>query len=78
MPVVTEQEPAGRRRGGYPKEFRRDVAALVIDQRPTVAYVSISSNRPCTTGSARSGSNAANAPARRARTARRSPGCGRT
>ena len=30
--------PPGRR-GRYPKEFRRDAAALVLDQRRTVADV---------------------------------------
>jgi transposase len=40
MPAVTEKTPeSGRRRGRYPREFRRDVAALVIDQRRTVAEV---------------------------------------
>src|ERR1019366_8751291 len=40
MPVVTEDRPTpGRRRGRYPKEFRKDAAALVIDQRRTVADV---------------------------------------
>ena len=40
MPVVTEDQPMpARRRGRYPKEFRRDAAALVIDQRRTVADV---------------------------------------
>jgi transposase len=40
MPVVTNEKPAGkRRRGRYPREFRRDVAALVIDQNRTVADV---------------------------------------
>ena len=40
MPVVTEDQPTpARRRGRYPKEFRRDAAALVIDQRRTVADV---------------------------------------
>src|SRR5664279_6120484 len=40
MPVVTEDQPTpARRRGTYPKEFRRDVAALVIDQKRTVADV---------------------------------------
>jgi transposase-like protein len=40
MPVVTEDQPApARRRGRYPKEFRRDAAALVIDQKRTVADV---------------------------------------
>ena len=40
MPVVTEDQPTpARRRGRYPKEFRRDAAALVIDQKRTVAAV---------------------------------------
>jgi transposase-like protein len=40
MPVVTEEQPTpARRRGRYPKEFRRDAAALVIDQKRTVADV---------------------------------------
>ena len=40
MQVVTEDQPTpARRRGRYPKEFRRDAAALVIDQRRTVADV---------------------------------------
>jgi transposase len=40
MPVVTEVPPTpGRRRGNYPKEFRKDAAALVIDQRRTVSDV---------------------------------------
>ncbi len=40
MPTVTEEkaEPA-RRRGRYPRQFRRDAAALVIDQRRTIADV---------------------------------------
>jgi len=40
MPTVTEEKPtpAGRR-SRYPKEFRRDAAALVIDQKRTVADV---------------------------------------
>ena len=42
MPTVTKEklpaEPA-RRKGRYPKEFRRDAAALVIDQHRTVADV---------------------------------------
>jgi transposase-like protein len=37
---VTEDQPTpARRRGRYPKEFRRDAAALVIDQKRTVADV---------------------------------------
>ena len=42
MPTVTEKQPAAepaRRRGRYPKEFRRDAASLVIDQRRTIADV---------------------------------------
>lgn len=40
MPTVTEEESTSvRRRGRYPKEFRRDAAALVIDQHRTVADV---------------------------------------
>ncbi len=40
MPVVTEDQPTpSRRRGRYPKEFRKDAAALVIDQKRTVADV---------------------------------------
>jgi transposase-like protein len=40
MPVVTEEQPTpARRRGRYPKEFRRDAAALVIDQRRSIADV---------------------------------------
>ncbi len=40
MPTVTEKRPEPvRRRGRYPKEFRRDAAALVIDQHRTIADV---------------------------------------
>ncbi len=40
MPTVTEnQAEPTRRRGKYPKEFRRDAAALVIDQHRTIADV---------------------------------------
>jgi transposase-like protein len=42
MPTVTKEKPAAvpaRRKGRYPKQFRRDVAALVIDQHRTVADV---------------------------------------
>lgn len=42
MPMVTKEKPAAepaRRKGRYPKEFRRDAAALVIDQHRTVADV---------------------------------------
>ncbi|ACU53122.1 transposase IS3/IS911 family protein [Acidimicrobium ferrooxidans DSM 10331] len=31
--------PAGRRRGRYPSQFRKDAAALVLDQRRTIADV---------------------------------------
>ena len=34
-----DDQPRERRRGRYPKEFRRDAAALVIDQRRTIADV---------------------------------------
>ncbi|MFZ0734647.1 MAG: transposase [Candidatus Sulfotelmatobacter sp.] len=42
MPTVTDKKPAAepaRRKGRYPREFRRDAAALVIDQHRTVADV---------------------------------------
>ena len=40
MSTVTEEMPAPRRRRGrYPKEFRRDAASVVIDQNRTVADV---------------------------------------
>ena len=40
MPTVTEAKPPpGRRRGRYPKEFHRDVAALVLDQERSVPDV---------------------------------------
>ncbi|HMK99308.1 MAG TPA: transposase [Acidimicrobiales bacterium] len=43
MPTVTEKKPPAaepaRRKARYPKQFRRDAAALVIDQRRTVADV---------------------------------------
>ena len=40
MPTVTEQKPEPtRRRGRYPKEFRRDAASLVIGQNRTIADV---------------------------------------
>ena len=35
-----DDQPRSRRRGRYPKEFRRDAAALVIDQRRSIADVS--------------------------------------
>ena len=38
MPAVTEESrPAQRRRGRYPRQFRKDAAALVIDQHRTFA-----------------------------------------
>jgi transposase len=38
MPAVTEEKPSpDRRRGRYPKQFRRDAASLVIDQHRTIA-----------------------------------------
>ncbi len=40
MPAVTEEHPGSeRRRTRYPKAFRRDAAALVIDQHRSVADV---------------------------------------
>jgi transposase len=40
MPTVTEDKPnEAHRRGRYPKEFRRDVCALVLDQKRSVADV---------------------------------------
>ena len=46
MPVVTEEQPTpARRRGRYPAEFRRDAAALVIDQKRTVADVALAGRR---------------------------------
>ena len=40
MPTVTEKQPEpAKRRGRYPKEFRRDAASLVIDQHRTIADV---------------------------------------
>jgi transposase len=40
MPAVTEEKPAPVcRRGRYPRQFRKDAAALVIDQHRTVADV---------------------------------------
>ena len=37
--MATEPRTPAERRGRYPKEFRRDSAALVIDQKRTVADV---------------------------------------
>jgi transposase-like protein len=40
MPAVTdEQTPPTRRRGRYPRQFRKDAAALAIDQHRTIADV---------------------------------------
>jgi transposase len=39
MPVVTNEQSSPQRRVRYPKEFRRDAAALVIDQHRTIADV---------------------------------------
>jgi len=40
MPVVTDEDGSPRRRRGrYPKQFRKDAAALVFDQHRTVADV---------------------------------------
>ena len=39
MPAVTEEKPPSRRRGRYPRQFRKDAAALVIDQHRTIADV---------------------------------------
>ena len=40
MPAVTEEHPGSeRRRTRYPKAFRKDAAALVIDQHRSVAEV---------------------------------------
>jgi transposase len=40
MPAMTEEGSASaRRRRTYPKEFRRDAAALVIDQHRSIADV---------------------------------------
>src|ERR1700691_1045682 len=39
MPAVTNEKPSPGRRGRYPREFRRDAAALVIDQRRSLSDV---------------------------------------
>lgn len=40
MPVMNEESPpALRQRGRYPKQFRKDAAAVVIDQHRAVAEV---------------------------------------
>lgn len=40
MPAVTEESrSAQRRRGRYPRQFRKDAAALVIDQHRTIVDV---------------------------------------
>ena len=40
IPLTTESKPSpARRRGNYPKEFRRDAASLVLDQQRAIADV---------------------------------------
>ncbi|MGO9343407.1 MAG: transposase [Acidimicrobiales bacterium] len=39
MPTVKEKPEPVRRRGRYSKEYRRDVCALVLDQKRSVASV---------------------------------------
>ena len=39
MPTVKEKPEPVRRRGRYAKEYRRDVCALVLDQKRSVASV---------------------------------------
>ena len=39
MPAVTEEKPPSRRRGRYPRQFRKDASALVIDQHRSIADV---------------------------------------
>src|ERR1700735_4644331 len=39
MADESNDQPRERRHGRYPKEFRRDAAALVIDQQRTIADV---------------------------------------
>jgi transposase-like protein len=40
MPAVTNDKPTpARPKGRYPKEFRRDVCALVLDEHRTVTDV---------------------------------------
>ncbi len=40
MLIVSDEKPAeARRRGRYPKSFRKDASALVIDQQRSVADV---------------------------------------
>ena len=76
MPTVTERkrEPAepGRRRGRYPKEFRRDAAALVITSigpSPTLLGSSEWSSRRWVTGCDRNASTGASTRGRRPRCA---------
>ena len=43
MPAVTDEKPTpARRRGRYPKEFRRDAAALVIEWDEAIVVNEIS------------------------------------
>ncbi len=37
--VIDEKLATQRRRGGYPRKFHKDAAALVIDQHRTIADV---------------------------------------
>ena len=37
--IIANDQPRQRRRGRYPKEFRKDAVALVIDQKRTIADV---------------------------------------
>jgi transposase len=40
MSTVTDEQPLpSRRRGRYPRQFRKDAASLVIDQHRTIADV---------------------------------------
>jgi transposase-like protein len=36
---MTDERPTQRRRGRYPRQFRRDAAALVLDQHRSIADV---------------------------------------
>ena len=79
MPTVTEKNPEPtRRRGRYPKEFRRDAASLVIDQHRTIADVARELGIvEQTLGNwvRQDASTARNARGRRPRSARRTLGC---
>jgi transposase-like protein len=39
MATMTDERPTQRRRGRYPRQFRRDAAALVLDQHRSIADV---------------------------------------